>query len=225
LKVSLGSMVRDGAHYSERWVSQCASLRDALQTRGDTLKVYLCEGDSVDRSREMFTKYANGYGLDFTLLTKNHGGPAYGSVVDLRRFTQKAMVGNYLLDSLEPTDAFIYVECDLVWDSGVMCKLLDHLANYPAISPMCMSHPGVHYDIWGLTIDNESVRSLPPYHEKLNGITKVTTTGSCVAMRGELVANPKVRFSPVDEFHGLSRAVYEVGGAIYVDPSLQIRHP
>ncbi len=233
--IVLGSIVRDGAHFAHRYMSQCAALRDALSGKG-TLKVIVCEGDSRDRTRESFTHFARELGVDLTLLRKDTGGPRWPSCVDVRRFAQKASVDNVVMDAIpQDADYFIFCESDLVWTPEVMLKLVKHLeedATPPriaAVSPMVFTRENNHYDIWGLIgLDGRNWGSRPPYHSSAvnGGLVPVLTTGSCICMRGDLARIPSVRFTSDEEFHGLSHRIYEQNqGGIFVDTALRIIHP
>ena len=69
-------MFRNSSRYLDRYGAQCAALRDALQERGDTLRLIVAEGDSTDDTPVMLPKVLQEHhGLTATILKVDHGGP------------------------------------------------------------------------------------------------------------------------------------------------------
>lgn len=221
--VALGGMFRNSTRYLPRYFSQVTALDHALASRGDSLRLVLAEGDSVDGTWEELAKYTRR--RDAVLVKRTHYGPYWGSEDNPARWRALSWVCNGILDHVsQDVDRFLYVETDLAWTAETMIALLDQLSyDRPAMSPMCFTQVGDFYDIWGHIKDGVAFSPFPPYHEALNGHpVEVDSTGSCVSMLGEVAR--AVRYGPDDLVRGLGRSIREQGYSLWVDPSLRVVH-
>ena len=240
-------MFRNSSRYLDRYGAQCAALRDALQERGDTLRLIVAEGDSTDDTPVMLPKVLQEHhGLTATILKVDHGGPEYGSVNSPERWAQIALVCNVILEKFAKArpkpEAFIWVESDLIWDAPTMLALLGHLiatdphpdgSVKPGVDvacPLCYAKSkenGIVYDIWGMRKDGVWFNSSRPYHQALvgwqGGLVELDSSGSCLVMRGEVAAQS--RFAPEDAIVGWCRDMRAKGFRLWLDPALYVVHP
>jgi len=247
MQVVLASMFRNSSRYLDRYGAQCAALRDALQERGDTLRLIVAEGDSTDDTPVMLPKVLQEHhGLTATILKVDHGGPEYGSVNSPERWAQIALVCNVILEKFAKArpkpEAFIWVESDLIWDAPTMLALLGHLiatdphpdgSVKPGVDvacPLCYAKSkenGIVYDIWGMRKDGVWFNSSRPYHQALvgwqGGLVELDSSGSCLVMRGEVAA--QCRFAPEDAIVGWCRDMRAKGFRLWLDPALYVVHP
>lgn len=224
------SLFRSAAGTMDGYFDRLAALRGALETRGDSLRLILSEGDSVDGTWAELRRRTKGY--DATLVRKHHGGPYYGSVVNPERFWQLSLAANAALECVTPDiDVWVFVERDLIWAPETMLALVDHLQTAPCVVPMVMQE-NWFYDTWAYRLDGECFGAWPPFHERLRqgpglpmkeGLVRIDTAGSLIAMRGDLAR--VCRFQPEDAIVGLCRDVYAHGGSVWLDMALSVRHP
>jgi hypothetical protein len=228
MNVVLGSIFRNSVRYIPRYYAQAQSLAHALVARGDSLRMVLVEGDSGDRTWEALLSDRPS---DVPLLRvkREHGGPAWGSVDAPDRWKALSFCCNGVLDNLlETDDAVVYVESDLIWETGDMLRLLDQLSDaHPAIASLCFTKSGLFYDTWGHRKDGVPFGPFPPYHRDLDTrpgrLTEIDSAGSCIVMRGDVAR--AARFGPDDCVLGLGRSIREHGFRLYVDPAAKVVHP
>jgi len=235
VQVVLASMFRNSSRYLDRYGAQCAALRDALQQRGDTLRLIVAEGDSTDDTPVMLPKVLQEHhGLPATILKVDHGGPEYGSVNSPARWAQIALVCNVILEKFAKArpkpEAFIWVESDLIWDAPTMLALLDHLVGVDVVCPLCYAKSkenGIAYDVWGARKDGRCFDSSRPYHPALRdwrgGLVELDSSGSCLVMRGDVAA--QCRFAPEDAIVGWCRDMRAKGFRLWLNPALYVVHP
>lgn len=208
-----------------RYFAQIDSLVCLLSKRGDTLQLVLGYGDSDDGTEADLYEEASHRMIETVLLGVDHGGPHFGSIEHPERFRQLAYVGNQLLSCvLRSADVVGIVESDLIWEAQVLIDLMAHLQFCEAIAPMVMDGPNSFYDVYAYRKDGVRFTKTPPFHRGVNGsVVKVDSAGSVLFMRGDLAR--LVRFPEEDVIVGLCRRIYELGGAIFLDPSLSVFHP
>lgn len=229
MNVTLCSAFRDSSAYIGRYFEQIASLRAALEMRGDCLGLVLGEGDSVDDSGEaLYAAIVEGR-YETTLLDVTHGGPYHGSVAHPERFRQLAYIWNEIWSAIQHNaDAVLFVESDLIWDAPTLVALIDHLAVVPAIAPMVMlerkGYPAnCFYDVWSFRKNGQHFNPLPPYDAWLDSdLMQLDSAGSCIAMRGDLAR--QLHWPDEDVVVGVCRQIYELGGSVWLDPALKIIH-
>lgn len=227
MRVCLLSMFSSSTGYLARYFEQVATLRDALEARGDSLRLILLEGDSTDDTWRLLCDLVAEHGLAAQLLQCHHGGKVYDSVEAPQRFAQLARLWNEMLEHV-PGDAGVYghIESDLIWDAQTMLDLIAHLAYVPAIAPMVMDGPYSFYDVWGFRKDGVRFTKAWPYHEWLDrccDLVQVDSAGSVLFVRAELAR--KARYSDGEEIVGFCRDIYRYGGSIWLDPTLSVAHP
>lgn len=230
MKIGVTSLFRTAAGTMDGYFERIAALRVALEARGDSLRLILSEGDSIDSTWAELKRRTKGY--DATLVRKNHGGPYYGSVVNSERFWQLSLAANAAMDCIGPdVDAWAFVERDLDWTPEMFLALVDHLATVPCVVPMILQE-GWFYDTWAYRLDGDCFGAWPPYHEGLKqgpglpmkeGLVRIDTAGSFVVLRGDLAR--VCRFQSEDAIVGLCRDVYAHGGSVWLDMTLSARHP
>jgi len=222
--VLMASIVRDGSHYLDRYAVQVGRLSALLGEQGWKLRLALAENDSQDdthRRLQMLASDHHGAAWDLS-----HGGPKFGSIDNAVRWGNIARTWNRLLDRVAgwQRQALIYVEADLIWTEGTMVRLLQHLDTVPAVAPMCWMG-SIFYDIWGHRKDGVHFRNTPPFHPALvghnGGLMQIDSAGSCIAMRGDVAQ--VARLNETEAMIGPS--IYEQGHSLWLDPSLEVRHP
>lgn len=228
MNVTLCSAFRNASGYLERYHSQVWELTLALRNRGDRLYCIWAEGDHTDKTWGMLHSYA--IGKDVEILSVNHNGPDFGSVIRPQRFAQLAGVWNAIWQRIpQDADAVLVVESDLIWQPETLLALLDDLGHVAAVSPMIELEregfpKGYFYDRWAARKDGKNIGGMPPYFPGWNmkELIQVDSMGSCMAIRGDLAR--QLHWPEEDVFVGLSRLIYELGGSIWLDPTVSVRH-
>jgi hypothetical protein len=221
----LVSVFRDSQPYLDRYWEQCDLLREALIDRNEPLRRVMVEGDSTDQTYKIL-----GDNLDAgdSLLKCEHGGPYFPSQNIPMRWRQLAVCCNVAMTAAtrdnRNAEPVVYMESDLIWGPPTVLKLIDHLATYPAVSPLSMQGARF-YDTWAYRKDDRRFSPWPPYHPGLSAgmMTRIDSAGSCIAMRAE--AAEHVEFSQTDCIVGVGRSLYQNGYALWLDPTLAVRHP
>lgn len=228
MKVAFCSAFRSATHYLDRYFEQVAGLRALLETRGDTLRLILGEGDHVDDTRALLPLMSCGY--DAEIVSYDHGGPDHGSVVNPVRFANMAKIWNRIWQRVpQDADAVVFCEADLVWQPETMLDLIDNLAHAPAVAPFIrLQRRGwpsdAFYDNWAFRRNGIHIGLRPPYFEgwDVQQPIQVDSGGSCVAMRGALAR--RVSWPAEDVIVGLCRQLYEQGGSLWLLPQLEVVH-
>lgn len=231
MQVAAASLFRDSIRTIPTYFAQMAALRDALEKRGDHLRLIMLEGGSRDSSYPALKKGAKDF--DSVLLKIDQGMPRYGSVEDPARFAKLSVLGNALLDAMRAWPActtYLRIESDLRWDAATLMKLLDHTNDVPAAVPMILSRWSegfFFYDTWGFRRSGERFRNWPsPFHPCLlekGPLIRLDSAGSCMAVRAEYAR--RLSMPPEDVFVGFSKMLYSIGGSIWLDPRLAVYHP
>jgi hypothetical protein len=230
MNVTLCSAFRNAEGYIGRYFDQLSALAIALLDRGDHLYCVWGEGDHTDDTPHVLDAAARFFDSD--IVTVNHGGQDYGSVVHPDRFANLSKVWNAIFERIpHDSDAVIVCESDLIWQPQTLLALLDHLAHVPAVSPMIVLErdgwPKEYaYDRWAFWRNGVQIRSMPPYFDDLDGdpdLVELDSGGSCMAMRGDVAR--RVTWPPEDVFRGLCRQIREGGDSVYLDMRLKVAHP
>lgn len=234
MNIALGSICRNSTRYLDRYFSQVDTLSQVLKKEGHTLRLIVAESDSEDTTWDELQKRAGALPhLRASLVKFDQGGTFYGSVDLPARWAQLATVCNLVMNRVESTDdTLIYVESDLIWESGTMVALANHLARVPAVAPLCfMNNTERLYDTWGTRGMNKSHFVWhSPYHDSLrdydvhvDDLVQIYSVGSCIVMRGEVAMH--ARFQKEDCIVGLCRDIQDKGYTIWLNPTLAVKHP
>jgi GT2 family glycosyltransferase len=227
VKVSIGSIIRDGAGYVDRYADQIEALRTATDMH--TFHSIIVEGDSRDDTYAKLKARFNG-----SVTHASHGGPAFGSVGDPVRFKQSSWTWEHVLELIHPRDeAFVYLEADLLWQPAAILRLLFYLQcpGVDVVAPMCWYGPENRaYDLWGMRgTDGMGFGPFPPFHHSLTddnetGLYPINSAGSCLAMRGEVART--CHFQPADlAVVGWCQNMREHGYKLFLDPMTKVIHP
>lgn len=242
-RVVLGSIVRDGSKYLDRYFEQVSSLATGLEERGFGFANVVLEGDSTDDSWARLVQYYSTAPHSVRLIRHEHGGIKYGSVDRPDRWANIANCWNHLVgrvNEYEPTlDVFVYMEADLIWEDSTVRALVRHVMNgVDAVAPMSMlngTDPPIFWDIHGHRAGGVRFNNNAPYHAWLDprkvippdcywskwGLIKIGSAGSCGVFRGDIVR--KCTFDPKDAMIG--KSLYEQGFTFWLDPMLEVVHP
>jgi hypothetical protein len=233
MRVVVGSIFRNSAGYVDRYQAQVRALAHLLQSGGDTLRLVLVEGVSTDDTWDRLSRWAEAGTEAVTLVKREHGGPAFGSVENGQRWAQIAYACNGVLEGLtEADDALVYVESDLIWHPSVMRSLLWHLEidGVATVSPLSMHQAGFFYDTWGYRSGGQRFGHHPPYHPMLAGpaphpagLYPLDSAGSCIVTLGE--AARRTRFAEPEGIVTWCDTLRAAGFPHWLDPSLQVTHP
>lgn len=227
MRVVIASAFRNAAgRQVARWLEQVCALRDALYQDASTyLRAVAVEGDSTDATRTQLQCGAAAAGLDFHLLTCNHGGPVYPSVEDPARLAALSRVGNAILSSVRETDdILIYVESDLIWTPDTMITLIATVlrGESDVIAPLVFAGE-LFYDVFLYRRNGIRFSPFAPYHPDLNGMPLlVDSVGSCLVMRADVARQCRMIDNALLDF---CQDVRSKGYAIKVDPSQRVEHP
>jgi len=226
MNITLCSAFRNSTGYLSRYFTQVGNLRTRLTKAGHSLYLVLGEGDSDDDTRAIMQRLL----VDGEIVDVSHGGPIHGSVVDADRFHQLAYVGRCIWAAIPAdADAVVYAEADLIWQAKTIVALIDHLAVYPAISPMIMLEragwEGQFYDTFVFRKDGIHFGHQPPFHPSYvaDRPFMVDSAGSCMAFRGDIAR--RIVFGEDTIFLGICEQVYAMGNnSVWVDPRLAVYH-
>lgn len=230
MNVCLLSAFANAVGYLPRYLNQVTALRAALYDRGHTLRCLWAEGDSSDVTRDWLDKVATFHNA--IVVSADHGGTVYGSVVDERRFRQLTQIWNKLLDRLRDDfpcqdDVVLLVESDLIWQAASLVTLVEQTRDYPVVCGMVwLGGPGVcFYDVWAYRKGGRQFINQPPFHSDLskNEMVQLDSAGSCLAVRGDIAR--VCRPTEQEALIGFCRQVYERGGSVWLNPNVDILHP
>lgn len=226
LNVTICSAFRNASHYVDYYFSQIEELSDILRKRGDWPTFILGYGDSRDGTTEKLFEYGNRR-ANILLVDCSHGGKEYGSIVHAQRFRQLAYVANRIWEKLpHQVDVALWLESDLIWETEVLIKLIDHTALYPVIAPLVFHKDPItkFYDTFAFRKYGVNFTNEPPYHKKLHGgINEMDSVGSCVAFSGHFAKELTI---PVEDvIVGMCRQARALGHGIYCDADLKVYHP
>lgn len=228
MNIVLCSSFRSSLHYLRRYLSQCDELDTRLQHAGHKLSFIWAEGDSTDGTLKMLT--AAKWRFKAEIVDATHGGPAFGSIVNLQRFRQLAYVANQVWERL-PTDAdaVLWVESDLIWEADTLVRLLARLSEVPVVAPMILENPPsqLYYDVWAHRCNGQQFTKQLPYHAAIesdnSGLLEMDSVGSIIAMRGEVARSVYVPIE--DVLVGTCRMIREEGWSVWLDTGLKAFHP
>lgn len=203
VNIAIGSAFRNCGPNAMRYMERVRALQDWIEDEG-TVRVIAVEGDSVDNTRQALSVAAEYHNIPLDLVTCNHGGPMFGSTEAPERMVALSKVGNAIFDAVQPTDDLLfYVESDLIWEPEVADDLLrfayGQAMNYDVFAPLVMAGRAF-YDIWGFrwlngerwspfVLDADPVKSAA----RKDDVLEVSSVGSCLAMRGEVARNVRIR--------------------------------
>lgn len=223
--IVIGAMMRDSSSYIDAYFDQVAHLEKLLADRGEQVRFVFAENDSTDDTYDRLVEFGRDH--DVTVINRSEGGPYYPSVDKPDRWKHIAYVCNGILEQIEPEDdALLYVECDLLWQPRDMLLLLDHLADYPAVSGLCMQLSGRYYDVWGSRKDGQRFKWTAPYHPALvgaDGPIEMDSVASVLACSGDVAR--ATRFTEKDAFVGWCEDIRSQGWKVWLDPSVSVIHP
>ena len=209
MRVVVSSIFRDSAGYLPRYFAQIAALREHVDVR-----LVLGEGDSTDGTPTVLPSYLEGWD---SVVTHNHGGPRYGSIDHPERWANIARVVRDVIHAVvDPGDAFVWVESDLMWDPLTMMELLK--ADRPVAPMVFASDTPRFYDTWGYRKAGVMFTGHPPY---IPGGTDqryvpVDSCGSCFVL-------PARDFHTATEWDGMWP--FPAGGQLALDTASVVRHP
>lgn len=215
MTMTLCSMVRNAEHYLDRYMGQINALHDLYPT----LRVVLGEGDHTDDTSQRLHLFSPAW---VEIVDVSHGGPQFGSIDHPQRWDQIATCVRTVLDkAYDPGVALIWMEADLLWTPLDIGQLLADLHHVPAVAPALMANGETRwYDYWGYRNNGHKFLAQPPYwHEPVERegeFIKIDSCGSC------FVASPHV-YDALWEWSGHWPA--RVGGELWLDPRVQVRHP
>lgn len=229
MKITVCSALRSATSYLTRYFVQVDILRRNLAKRGDTLSLVLGEGDHADDTRAMLPGWVESLGLDAEIVACDHGGPAFGPVVDPQRFRQLAFVWNQIWQRIPvDSDVVLFLESDLIWHSKTLIALVDRVTQgLPAVAPLVLER-GSHkwYDTWGFRRDGQQFRKEPPYADRwqaAGSLLQLDSAGSCIAINGHVAR--RLHWPEDNVVIGLSRQIYGMAGPVWLDSELKVEHP
>lgn len=225
MQIALGSIFRNSTRYLPRYFNQVQRLGWELLRHGHTLRLVLVEGDSTDDTYRCLQDMTAAY--DAQVIKVDHGGPEYGPIDDAQRWRNISLVCNKLLRHItRDDDIVIYVESDLMWEPETMVRLLHHLGDVDAVSPMCYGPDGLFYDIWGFRKNGRNFQKTAPFHHEImnDRLTEIDSAGSCIVMRGAVART--CRFDPADQgIVGFCQNMRQNKYLLWLDSHSEVRHP
>ncbi len=225
MKVAILSSFRNAHRFIVTYLNRMDELQALLYSKGHALSLVLAYGDSNDCTGEILLEecswrfYAN-------LIEVNHGGPVFGSVVDRTRFVQLAKVANALRCNIpEDTDVVGFVESDLIWEPETLLNLIEGLGEHQIIAPMVYDQEWGFYDTWAYRCNGERFQKDAPYHSELKkrNLIEMDSVGSVLFMHADLART--IEFPERNVVVGFCRQARNKGAHIYLDSTLEVRHP
>ncbi len=221
MTVVVCSIFRNSDSYIERYFGQIQSLRAALAP--EPVRLALSEGDSTDWT---WTNLLTHITPQDELARVEHGGPHFGSVDNPARWEQISRVVRPTVAAaleLRP-DVVVWVESDLIWETGAMVKLIETARQGRAVAPMVMAAGEERfYDVWGFRLrGNKFSPGLPYFPADPNAsndadshLRKIDSCGSCFA---------------TPDMHALrwwdGHWPYRNGDEqLWIDPTVEVIHP
>lgn len=225
MKVSILSSFRNSHRTIATYLNRMDDLQALLHSKGHTLNLVLAYGDSKDCTGEILHEECS-WRFYAHLIEVNHGGPVFGSVVDRTRFAQLAKVANALRANIpQNTDIVGFVESDLLWQPETMLNLIEGLGPQQILAPMVYNQEGGFYDTWAFRCNGERFQSIRPYHPELkkSNLIEMDSVGSVLFMEANLAR--KIEFPERNVVVGFCRQARNQGVRIYLDSTLEVRHP
>lgn len=229
MKITICSALRSSTAYLTRYFVQVDALRRQLAKRGDALTLVLGEGDHTDDTRAKIPDWLDLVQVDATVVECDHGGPAFGPVVDAQRFRQLAFVWNRIWERIPAgVDVVLFLESDLIWHPNTVVGLVDRvIQGLPAVAPLVLER-GSHkwYDTWGFRRDGQQFRKEPPYADRwpaAGSLLRLDSAGSCIAINGHVAR--RLHWPEDNVVIGLSRQIYGMAGPVWLDSELKVEHP
>ena len=208
--VTLCSIMRNSAHYLDRYLEQVTALRRRLEVR-----LVVTYGDCTDNTYgQLITS-----GVEMDLAECSHGGPNFGSIDHPTRWDQIAKVVRFTLDRVgDPGDALIWVEADLIWHPDVMLGLVTDLDHVPAVAPQLLANNSIRwYDTFSYRRNGEMFNGQPPYYQPPNyqsdQLVPIDSCGSCFVTDGDYWRDWSGHWP------------YTPDGGMWLDPALTVWHP
>jgi len=225
MTIALLSIFRNSAgRHISLYFQRVRALRAALPAE-TLLRLVLVEGDSTDRTTAQLCEEAAAAGLPLDLVTRNHGGPVYGSTEEPTRLQALSYVVNGGLDAVRETDdVVVYVESDLIWEPATILRLISQLApGKDVLAPLIFAGTAF-YDIWAFRKSGIRFGPFEPFHHELvvGDLTEVDSVGSCLVMRAEVARNVRMSDYALVQFCDRAR---EQGYHIWADARERIHHP
>lgn len=230
MNVAVLTFFRNAEHNGQvaRFFSQVAALRDALNERGDRMRVIAVWGDCVDHTESAIIGHGLHHQLAVTLVEHSHGGPEFGSTEKPERLVALSAVGNAGLVTIRnQDDAVFYVESDLLWTPDTVLGLLSALkpGEVDILAPLIFAGEAF-YDIFCFRKNGQRFSPFYPYHPDLKHdgtLTHVDSVGSAFVMTG--AAGRDCRIINDNVLLGFCEDAWAKGYTISVDPSQKVHHP
>lgn len=216
----VATIIRDGADYLPRLREQI----EALAPRA----VVIVEGDSTDETWKELAQWADSSPIEIHPLKVEHGGRKYPSIDYPFRWRQIALACNVALTAavrmLQADETLLYVESDLIWEADDLRRLAAHIPMFDAVSPMSMQR-GQFYDTWGYRKDGMKFGQHYPYFPTFthDAMHQIDSSGSCFVLSH--AAAQVVHFDHDDCILGIGRDLTKRGFTLWLDPTVEVRHP
>ena len=214
MKLTVCSIFRDSVGYVPRYFHQIDRLREHVD-----VNLVLAEGDSTDETMDHLLRLVEPPDV---LLHVAHGGAKYGSIDHPVRWDQIASVVRPVIERAlrDDPDMVMWVESDLVWDTGNMLRLIDGAKNGRAVAPMALAEGSKRfYDVWGYRVAKVGFNAYEPYWpgqpETEDGYVKIDSCGSCFV-------------TPEPERHLRTWSghwPFGAAGELWLDTAAEVRHP
>lgn len=229
MNIALVSAFRNAERYLIGYFTQAEQLSNQLMRRGDRLSFVWGEGDSADDTLRILCNMRPAFMSSVrnaVIVNVTHGGPVFGPVVHPQRFRQLAHVGNRLWSAIPANaDVVVLVESDLIWEAETLVKLIDDLKEVPCVAPLVMEQStGGFYDTWAYRRNGQRFTKQAPYHPGIGeGLLQLDSAGSCLAMNAALAR--QLVWREEDVIVGICEQINQLGGSVWLDPTLTIFHP
>lgn len=182
--LSIFSIIRNGAHYVDRYFEQVNAVTNYFKA----VHVTLVTGDNHDDTQERLEAWLQRTRAQVKIYRHDTGAPtSYETMAD--RWQQLEHNWNLCLDDLATTQYAVCVESDLIWQPDVLLACVAALDTYDVVSPMLYAvGENRFYDINGFRLpDGRHFNPTDPIIPDWNGgrYVPLQTGGGMVVTRGD----------------------------------------
>lgn len=190
------ALIKDSMTYLPRFLAQVNSAFEHFER----CHLILCEGDSIDGSKEYLNVLArtdnDDIKGDVTIIELNIKGPSWGSVSSPSRWWALEQSWNANLKELEPTKYAVCVESDLIWTWDTLKTEIGWLdtGTGDVFLPLLMRETPASgkyfYDTNAYRLHGQNFANYKPYHpeyDETKRFMQLDTGGGMLVTHGDLL--------------------------------------
>lgn len=182
--LSIFSIIRNGAHYVDRYFEQINAIAGAFKA----VHLTLVTGDNRDDTQERLEAWLQRTPITVKIYRHDTGAPTSYDTMQAR-WQQLEHNWNLCLDYLATTEYAVCIEADLIWNVDVLLDCIKALDTYDVVSPMLYAQNEQRfYDINGFRLpDGRHFNAHEPIIPDWNGerYVPLQTGGGMIVTRGD----------------------------------------